>query len=130
IRLAAPAVSLDHFEDRADIVFHVEAAKDRRLLRQIADSEPRPLVHRKISNLVAIELDLAALGLDQAGNHVERRGLTRAVGPQQTDRLAAPHVEADPVDHPASAVGLFKIMRGQIAPDGLLPGLWGVPARS
>ena len=33
IRLAAPAVRLHHFEDRADIVFHVEAAKDRRFLR-------------------------------------------------------------------------------------------------
>src|SRR5262249_28797956 len=37
-------------------------------------------------------------------------------------RLAAPHVEADPVDHPASAVGLFKVVRGQIAPGRLLPG--------
>ena len=33
IGLAAAAVRLHHFEDRADIVFHVEAAKDRRFLR-------------------------------------------------------------------------------------------------
>ena len=74
-----------------------------------------------MGDVVAIELDLAALGLDQAGNHVERRGLAGAVRPQQTDRLAAPHVEADAVDHPPSAVGLFEVVRGQVAPHGLLP---------
>src|SRR6516165_3679718 len=77
-----------------------------------------------MGDVVAIELDLAALGLDQAGNHVERRGLTGAVRPQQTDRLAAPHVEAHAVDHPPSAVGLFQVVRGQIAPRGLLPRRW------
>src|SRR5215472_15655393 len=65
-----------------------------------------------------------ALGLDQAGNHVERGGLTGAVRAQQTDRLAAPHVEADAVDHPPSTVGLFKVVRGQIALRGLLPRRW------
>src|SRR5215470_3585296 len=77
-----------------------------------------------MGDVVAIELDLAALGLDQAGDHVERRGLTGAVRPQQTNRLAAPHVEADAVDHPPSAVGLFKVVRGQIALRGLLPRRW------
>src|SRR6516162_3676809 len=81
-----------------------------------------------MGDVVAIELDLAAIGLDQAGDHVERRGLTGAVRPQQADRLAAPHVEADAVDHPPSAVGLFKILRGLLPrrrlPRRRLPRRW------
>src|SRR5262249_7538355 len=45
-------------------------------------------------------------------------------------RLAAAHVKADAVDHPASAVGLFEFMGGQIAPGRLRAGrlsLWARP---
>src|SRR5262249_7646741 len=82
ISFAATAVRLHDLENRADILFHIEAAKDRRFLRQIADAEPRPLVHGKVSDLVAVEFDVPAISLDQAGNHVEGRGLPGAVGSQ------------------------------------------------
>ena len=42
----APAlVRLDHFEHGADVLLDIEAAEDRGLLRQIADAEPRALIH-------------------------------------------------------------------------------------
>ena len=82
IGLAATAVRLHNLENRADIVFHIEPAKDRCFLRQIADAEPRALIHRKVSDLVSVEFDMAAISLDQPGNHVERRGLTGTVGSQ------------------------------------------------
>src|SRR5262245_25933862 len=115
VGLAAAAVRLHHFEHGADVVLDIEAAKDRGLLRQVADAEARPLVHGQMGDVVAIELDLAAVGLDQPGDHVEGRGLAGAVRPQQTDRLAAPHVDVDAVDHPAAAVRLFQAVRRQVA---------------
>ena len=47
---------------------------------------------------MAIELDAAAVGLDQPGDHVEHGGLAGAVGTQQADRLAAAHMDADALD--------------------------------
>ena len=120
IGVAPAAVRLHHFEHRADIVLDIEAAEDRGLLRQIADAEPRALVHRQRGDVVAVELDAAAVGLDQAGDHVEHRGLAGAVRPEQADRLAAPHIERDALDHHAAAEALLHAMGGEIGvADGL-----------
>ncbi len=115
VGLAPAPVRLHHLEHRADIVLDVEAAEDRGFLRQIADPEPRALIHRKVGDVVAVELDLAAIGLDQPGDHVERGGLAGAVRPEQADRLAAPHVEAHVLDDLAAAIALFDAMGGEIA---------------
>ena len=79
IALAPLAVGLHHLQHGADVVLDVEAAEDRRLLRQIADAEPGALVHRQRGDVVAVELDAAAVGFDQPGDHVEDRGLAGAV---------------------------------------------------
>src|SRR6476659_586838 len=115
VGVAPAAIGLHHFEHRAHIVLDVETAKDRRLLRQIADSEAGPLVHRKMRDVVAVELDFAAFSLDQAGDHIERSGLARPVRPQQADRLAAPDIKAHTIDHPAAAIALLQAMSGKIA---------------
>jgi len=39
-------------------------------------------------NVVAVELDVAFVGLDQPGDHVEHGGLAGSVRPEQSDRLA------------------------------------------
>ena len=39
----------DDLEHRADILLDGEAAKDRGFLRQIADAEPRALIHRQLA---------------------------------------------------------------------------------
>src|SRR5262249_39204852 len=130
IRFATTTIRFHDLEHRADVVLHIEAAKDRRFLRQITDAEPRPLVHRQMGHLVAIELDVTPVSLDEPRDHVERGSLTGAIWSQQADRLAATHVEADAVDHPASPVGLFEFMRGEVAPGRLRTGclsLWARP---
>ena len=106
---------LDHLEHGADILLDGEAAKDRGFLRQIADAEPRALIHRQLGDVVAIEFDGAAIGLDQAGDHVEHRGLAGAVRAQQTDRLAAADIDADAAHDLAGAETLFHAMHSQIA---------------
>src|SRR6185503_5828795 len=93
--LALLAAGLDHLEHGANILFDSEAAKDRGFLRQVADAEPRALIHRQLGHVMAVEFDGAAIGLDQSGDHVEHRGLAGAVRTQQADRLAAADIDAD-----------------------------------
>ena len=112
--LALLLVGLDHLQHRADVLLDVEAAEDRGFLRQVADAEPRALVHRQRGDVVAVELDAAGVGFDQPGDHVEDRGLAGAVRPEQADRLAAAHVEAGALHHLSRAEGLFHRVRGEI----------------
>ena len=64
---------------------------------------------------------MAAFGLDEPGDHVERGGLAGAVWSEQADRLAAPDVKADLIHHHPSAVTLGETMRGQITIRARLP---------
>ena len=114
VRLTAAAVRLHHFEHRADVVLDVQAAENRRFLRQIADTEPGALVHRQRGDVIAIEFDAAAVGVDQAGDHVEHRGLAGAVRAEQADRLAPPHIERDALHHHAAAETFLNAVRRQI----------------
>src|SRR5215813_14407786 len=47
IGLAPAPIGLDYFQHGADILFDVQAAKDRGFLRQVADAQPGTLVHRQ-----------------------------------------------------------------------------------
>src|SRR5437763_14575417 len=94
IGLAATPVGLNHFQYGADIVLDVETAEDRCFLRQVADPEPSALVHRKSRDVVAVELDLSAIGLDQSGDHVEDGGLAGAIRSEQADGFPSPHMDA------------------------------------
>ena len=49
---------------------------------------------------------LPGIGLEQAADHPDRRGLARAVGAEETDDLAGRHREIDIVDHRALAEAL------------------------
>jgi hypothetical protein len=51
---------------------------------------------------------VAAVGLDEAGDHVEHGGLAGAVGTEQTDRLAAAHMNTDIVDDSPSREALVE----------------------
>src|SRR5579884_835973 len=54
----------------------------------------------------ALEPDYPFVGSDEAGQHVEERGLPRPVGTDETENLAIPEGEADPVDGPDSPEAL------------------------
>src|SRR5690242_6854092 len=95
LRLALLTARLDDLEHGADILLHCQATKNRGFLREIADSEPGALVHRQLRDVVTVELDGAAVRLDQAGDHVENRSLAGTVGTEQADGLTAAHIDAD-----------------------------------
>ena len=73
---------------------------------QIAYAGPGPFVDGIFGNLFVVEKDFAAIGHDEAGGHVKRRGLAGAVGSQQSDNLALLDVERHAVDHGAFTVAL------------------------
>src|SRR5882724_10708152 len=113
--LALFSGGFDDFEHRADILFDREAAKDRGLLRQIANPQPRALIHRELGDVVAVEFDGAAIRLDQAGDHVEHGGLAGAVRTQQADRLAAADIDADAAHHLPRAETFFHAVHSKKA---------------
>ncbi len=51
------AIRLVQFEHGADVLLHRQAAKDRCLLREIADAEPGAAIHRHRRHVVAVDLD-------------------------------------------------------------------------
>jgi hypothetical protein len=121
VGLTTAAVRLHHLEHRTNIVLHIQATKDRSFLRQIADAEPGTLIHRQRGDIVAIELDVSAIGFDQAGDHVENRGLAGAVRAEQADRLAAADVEADAFDDLAADEAALDTVRGDKAMRARIP---------
>src|SRR6185312_298917 len=102
---------LQHGEN---VFFHRQFAKDRGLLRQIADPKiPRPLVHRRARDVLVVHQDASRIRPDQAHNHVKTRRFARAIGPQQANHLALPDVEAHAPDHLPSTVGLADLFGRQ-----------------
>jgi hypothetical protein len=97
---AALLAQLDH---RQHVLLHRHAAEDRGFLRQIAQAGAGALVHRQGGDVLAIEVDRAVVGRDQAGDHVETGGLAGAVGAQQAGHLAAAQGETDVPHHLAAA---------------------------
>ena len=117
-RLSRPTVGFVDLEHRADVVLDVESAEDRGFLRQIADSEPRPLKHRQPGDVMAVQFDFALVGFDEAGDHVEDGSLAGPVWPQQPHRLAPPHRKAHVLHHHSAAIALAEVMDGENALSG------------
>ena len=88
-RLPVRGIAVDDLQRHADILADTEAAEDRRFLRQIADAQPCPPVHRHRRDVGAVQQDLALIRFDQAADDIEAGGLSRAVGSQQTHDFAA-----------------------------------------
>ena len=110
----------ERLEDRQDVVFDRQLAKDRRLLRKVADSPPRPLVHRHRRDVDAVQHDAPGERLDEADDHVERRRLPRAIRAQQSNNLPLLQSQGHVVDDAPPAIGLDEPMRLEDATaDGL-----------
>src|SRR5664280_2516434 len=61
-------------DDGEDVLFDREFAEHRRLLRQVADAEPRPTVHAQAGGIGAVDEHPAARHRHEADNHVKRGG--------------------------------------------------------
>ena len=115
IALAPLGIGLDHFEHGADVLLDGEATEDRGFLRQIADTKARPLVHRQSRDVVAVKLNTAFVGLDEAGHHVKDGGFAGAIGAEEANRFAFAHVKTDAFDHLAPNEAFLDAMDGKYA---------------
>src|SRR5258706_2745209 len=106
---------VERLQDGQEIFLDREAAKDRRLLGQVAEPGARPLVDRQRGQILPVQKDFAAVGMDQSDHHMKRRGLARAVRPEQADDLAPVDVQAHPVDDAPAGVRLRHALRLQLA---------------
>src|SRR5690606_14604491 len=110
LALAPLAVQvLAGFQYRHDVVGHAELAEDGRFLGQVTDALARPAVHRQAGHILAVDQDVALVGLDQADDHVETGGLAGAVGAEQADYLAAVDRQGDILHDLAGLIGLGQM---------------------
>ena len=96
-------------QNRQDVVAYVHTAKNRRLLRQVADAAPRPLMHGQAGDAGAVDFDASRIRAHDPQDHVKARCLARAIRPQQTDHLSTLHAQADIFDYRATAIGFGEI---------------------
>src|SRR5712691_2373102 len=122
-RLPGFGFGLGDLENGADVLLDGEATEDRRFLRQIADAEARPAIHRQIGDVLAVELDRPGVGGNEADDDVEAGGLAGAVGAEQADDLAALHRHTDVAQHRAALKALAETVADE-------PAIVGDKARS
>ena len=101
------------FKHEVEILAHREAAEDGGLLRQIAYSRARALVHRQSGELLPAEPYVSGVGDDAPDYHVEGRALARAVRPEQPYYLALLYLDADFVDDAPPAEALDELLGAQ-----------------
>ena len=106
---ALAAAGLNHFENGCDIVFDGKTPKDRHLLWQIADPEPRTAIHGQVGDIDTVDNHMPALGLNQPGDGVKRGGFARAVGAEQRHNLATLQIERDIADNGAALVAFSQV---------------------
>ena len=99
------------FNDRLNILVNVELAKYGGLLRQVADTPFRALIHRQPCDFMLIEKNLATGNWYEADDHVKSGGLSGTVWTEQTDDLTAGDFEINVIDHSAFPVDLFEFFR-------------------
>ena len=99
---------VEGLQDGQEILLDGELPEHRRLLGQITHAQPAALVHGEVRHLLPLEEDPAPVGLEEAHDHVEGRGLARAVRPEKPHHLAAVDVEAYPIHHDAVSEALSQ----------------------
>src|SRR5712691_363833 len=114
-RLAQIRCRLRNLEYCTDVLLDSETAKYRSLLREVADAESRPPVHRKIRDVAPIQADHPGIGGNEPGYDVEARRFSRAVRPEQANHFASLHRDVDVAQHRPSFEALAQSLPDQTA---------------
>src|SRR6185369_11302967 len=89
-----------HLENapRHDVVEHAHAAEQGDVLERAGDPERGDVGRPQVRAVAAVEPDVSLVGMVEAADAVEQRGLARAVGPDDGGDLTARDREADTVE--------------------------------
>src|ERR1700722_3583876 len=90
-----------------DVVERAEAGEQRGDLERARDAKEATAMDGKGGDVASVELDIAALRHDLAGQESDQRGLAGTVGADDGVEFAAGNIERDPVGghHAAEALG-------------------------
>ena len=87
----------------------LEKDEHGRLLRKIAHSLERPLIHRKISDVLIIQIDSSAVRNHLTCNHIETRSLTCSIRTEESDDFALLNFHGHALDDSPYTIFLNKI---------------------
>src|SRR5882724_6173815 len=114
-RLAQVRRRLGDLENSPNILLDGEPAEDRGFLRQVADAETGPAIHRKIGDIAPIEADYSGIGADEPGYYIKTGRLSGAVWSQQPNHFAPLHGDMDIAQYRASLEALAQSSPQQTA---------------
>ncbi len=97
MRVAPQAVALGALalNRKADVLEHRQVAEHAEDLERARNTKPDPLVNRQAVDVLPLEHDLALIGPQQPGQHVEEGGLARAVRPNEAVHRAGHDIQVD-----------------------------------
>ena len=100
---------------RADehVVEHGHRPEELDVLERARDAAPDDAVRRRVQQALAVEVELARVGLVEPRDHVEERRLAGAVRADQPDDLALLDVERDVVDRDDAAEAAGDVADGE-----------------
>ena len=94
--------------DEVEVLADGEVFVEREALGHVADFQLDAI---GLADHVVAEAGAAAgIGTEQAAEHADGRGLARAVRPEESDDLAAVHVEIDMIHHHLAREGLGQVL--------------------
>ena len=92
---SAQTCGLEHCEN---VLRRRHFSKNRRLLRQVPDTQSRPQIHRKIREILIAEKNIARVGTFKTNDHIEGRCFACTVRAEQSVDFAVRDLQADLVD--------------------------------
>ena len=95
-----------------EIVKYAQAPENRGFLRQIADTATCPGMQRQQADIFIVDNNVASVARHNADHHVEGRGFTGAVWPEEANDLARVHGQTDIFHHAAAFIRLGEILCG------------------
>ncbi len=102
-------VVLAVFENGHEVLLDGELSEDGGVLWEVAHSESGALVHGEPGDVVALEVDGTAVGVDETDGHPEAGGFSGPVWPEQSDDFASVDLKFDTVDDLPSAVPFLEV---------------------
>lgn len=95
-----------HAQTERDVFEHRHMPEQRVMLEHESNL---PFARADLRNVFAIQHDLACIGMFEACNHAQKRGLAATRWPEQRDEFARPKVERDVVEGGEIAEALLQI---------------------
>ena len=99
---------LHHLKHGQDVFLDGQLTKNRRLLGEITQANPRSLEQRKTCDLYSLQENASSQRLDNSHDHIEGRRFSGAVGTEQAHDFAAPQTYTHVADDVAASIGFVK----------------------